>query len=63
MPAEGKGDGVQHLHALRHDIVKRDVIRKAAEAEVFSGQAEMIGDAVGDGLRGQRVDQVPDAVG
>ena len=35
---------------------------KAAEAEIFSGQAEMVGDAVGDGLRGQRVDQVPDAV-
>ena len=61
--AEGKGHGIEHLHALRHDVVEGDVVGKAAEAEVFVGQSEVVGDAVGDGLRGERVDQVPDAVG
>ena len=60
--AEGEGHGVEHLHALRHHVVEGDVVGKAAQAEVFVGQSEMVGDAVGDGLRGERVDQVPDAV-
>ena len=61
--AEGKGHGEEHLHALRHDVVEGDVVWKSAEAEVFAGQPEVVGDAVGDGLRGECVDQVPDAVG
>jgi hypothetical protein len=60
--AEGKGHGVEHLHALRHDVVEGDVVGKAAEAEIFAGQPEVVGDAVGDGLRGECVDQVPHAV-
>ena len=60
--AEGKGHGIEHLHALRHDIVKGDVVGKAAETEVFVGQSEMVRDPVGDRLRGERVHQVPHAV-
>ena len=60
---KAKATVIEHLHALRHDVVEGDVVGKAAEAEVFVGQSEMVRDAVGDGLRGERVDQVPDAVG
>ena len=63
MAAECKGHRVEHLHALRHQVVESDVIGKTAEAQVFVGQSEVVGDTVGDAFRGQRVDQVPDAVG
>ena len=62
VPAEREGHRVEHLHALRQHVVEGDVVGKAAQAQIFAGQPEVVGDAVGDRLRRQRVDEVPDAV-
>ncbi len=62
VPPEREGHRIQHLHALRHHVVKRDAPGKACPPDVFVGKSQMIRDAVREDLGSERVHEIPEGV-